>query len=52
MLCCNWSQEMLLSSYMRNGGPNLRGGQYRGQEGDKHINKVQTQQQQLYNSEE
>ena len=24
MLCCNWSQEMLLSSRMRNGGPNLK----------------------------
>lgn len=24
MLCCNWSQEMPLSSCMRNGGPNLR----------------------------
>lgn len=24
MLCCNWSQEIPLSSCMRNGGPNLR----------------------------
>lgn len=23
MLCCNWSQEMPLSSRMRKGGPNL-----------------------------